>query len=63
MKSAHTIHVPHHPGLHLGPIEIEWCSLVIPLGTLALILVASYMTTAPAVDVPIRLLVDPNLAP
>ena len=63
MKSAHTPHVPHHPGLHLGPIEIEWNSLVVPLVTLAMILVVAFLASAPPVEVPIWPFVDPSLAP
>ncbi len=63
MSAAHHPGVSHHPGLHLGPIDIEWGSLVVPLVTLAMFIVLAYLLANPPLEFPATTLVDPNLAP
>ncbi len=62
MKTPHSLHVPHHPGLHSGPNKIEWVSLGILPGALAMILVFAFLATGPVVDVPILPFTDSNFA-
>jgi hypothetical protein len=59
MKAAHNPGAPHHPGLHLGPIDIEWGSLFVVL----MVIVLAYLVAGAPLEVSAPTLVDPNLAP
>ncbi len=63
MKAAHNPGAPHHPGIHLGPIDIEWGSLVIALFVVLMVIVTAYLFAGAPLEVSAPTLVDPNLAP
>ena len=53
----------HHPGIHFGPIDVDWGALVVPLGALLLIVVASLLPGGAADIAPVSGIIDSNLAP
>ena len=52
----------HHPGLHLGPINIDWDSLIVPLGTILMVVVIYFLAGGEAGMVPASGLIHHNLA-
>ena len=53
----------HHPGIHLGPINIDWDSLIVPLGTILMVVVIYFLAGGEAGMVPTSGLIDHNQAP
>ena len=53
----------HHPGIHFGEFDIDWESLIVPLGAILMIAVILFLAGGEAGVVPVSGLIDVNLAP
>ena len=53
----------HHPGIHFGPINVDWSALIVPLGTILMLVVARLFFAGGAGAVETSVLMNPIFGP